>query len=262
MQLSSGAILNRLASPVRQPRDSPHVLEGLRARGHAGRLCARRRSSSASASTPCASPSRSITSRRSRRTEAIRHQDDVARRAEWNAVERLWMEEELVGARLRRRRQPGELLLGRAWGTGRGRCHDRARARGRGGAPGKGLGAPGYLRVTYGSRAENERFVEALRACLAERRERGTASSLDRLRATCYKPSMRRQAFQPLHLTPASAARSGAPPFIAGDLARRSAGRRFSALLAQVERHKTGPTRLGRAPRSIQDQRKPSRNQQ
>ena len=28
-------------------------------------------------------------------TEALRHQDDVARRVEWNAVERLWMEEEL-----------------------------------------------------------------------------------------------------------------------------------------------------------------------
>ena len=29
-------------------------------------------------------------------TEALRHQDDVARRAEWNAAERLWMEEELA----------------------------------------------------------------------------------------------------------------------------------------------------------------------
>src|SRR3954447_8779370 len=30
-------------------------------------------------------------------TEALRHQDDVVRRAEWNAVERMWMEEELEG---------------------------------------------------------------------------------------------------------------------------------------------------------------------
>ncbi len=29
--------------------------------------------------------------------------------------------------------------------------------------PGEGLGAPGHLRVTYGTRAENEAFVEALR---------------------------------------------------------------------------------------------------
>ena len=29
-------------------------------------------------------------------TEALRHQDDVARRVEWNAAERLWMEEELA----------------------------------------------------------------------------------------------------------------------------------------------------------------------
>src|SRR5215212_1191501 len=30
-------------------------------------------------------------------TEALRHQDDVARRAEWNVVERMWMGEELDG---------------------------------------------------------------------------------------------------------------------------------------------------------------------
>jgi histidinol-phosphate aminotransferase len=33
--------------------------------------------------------------------------------------------------------------------------------------PGRALGGPGFLRVTYGTRAENERFVEALRASLS-----------------------------------------------------------------------------------------------
>jgi histidinol-phosphate aminotransferase len=32
--------------------------------------------------------------------------------------------------------------------------------------PGKALGGPGFLRVTYGTRPENERFIAALRACL------------------------------------------------------------------------------------------------
>jgi histidinol-phosphate aminotransferase len=33
--------------------------------------------------------------------------------------------------------------------------------------PGGALGGAGYLRVTYGTRAENERFVEAMRGALA-----------------------------------------------------------------------------------------------
>ena len=33
--------------------------------------------------------------------------------------------------------------------------------------PGGALGGAGYLRVTYGTRAENERFIEAMRGALA-----------------------------------------------------------------------------------------------
>jgi len=99
-------------------------------------------------------------------TEAIRHQDDVARRAEWNSVERLWMEEELaeLGFTVADSQanfcwvgladlDEGEVMRGLA----------RAGVAVR---PGKGLGDPGFLRVTYGRRAENERFIEALRDCL------------------------------------------------------------------------------------------------
>jgi histidinol-phosphate aminotransferase len=99
--------------------------------------------------------------------EALRHQDDVARRAEWNAVERLWMEEELAELGF----EVADSQANFCWvGLGELDEGEVMAALGRAGVavrPGKGLGGPGYLRVTYGTRAENERFVEALRACLS-----------------------------------------------------------------------------------------------
>jgi histidinol-phosphate aminotransferase len=100
-------------------------------------------------------------------TEALKHQDDVADRAGWNAVERLWMQEEL-----------GELGLDVAdseanfcWvSLGDRPERDVVGALTRAGVavrPGGGLGGAGHLRVTYGTRAENERFIEALRAAVA-----------------------------------------------------------------------------------------------
>ena len=97
-------------------------------------------------------------------TEALRHQDDVARRAEWNAAERLWMDEELAELGL----EVADSQANFCW-VGLGEADeargDAARWRGAGVAvrPGAALGAPGYLRVTYGTRAENERFIAALR---------------------------------------------------------------------------------------------------
>jgi histidinol-phosphate aminotransferase len=95
-------------------------------------------------------------------TEALRHQDDVARRVEWNVVERLWMEEQL-----------GELGLDVAdsqanfcWVSLGDRDESEVvGALSRAGVavrPGRALGGPGYLRVSYGTGAENERFIEAL----------------------------------------------------------------------------------------------------
>jgi histidinol-phosphate aminotransferase len=99
-------------------------------------------------------------------TEALRHQDDVADRVGWNVVERLWMQEEL-----------GELGLDVAdsqanfcWVS----LGDHAEAEVVGALtragvavrPGGGLGGAGNLRVTYGTRAENERFIEALRGAV------------------------------------------------------------------------------------------------
>lgn len=99
-------------------------------------------------------------------TEALRHQDDVARRAEWNAAERLWMEEELAELGF----EVADSQANFCWfSLGE---HDEGEVMatlGRAGVavrPGKGLGGPGFLRVTYGTRPQNERFIEALRACL------------------------------------------------------------------------------------------------
>jgi histidinol-phosphate aminotransferase len=99
-------------------------------------------------------------------TEALRHQDDVTRRTERNAAERLWMEEELseLGFEVADSQANfcwfslGDLDEGEVMAT-LGRHGVAVR-------PGKGLGGPGHLRVTYGTRAESERFIEALRTCL------------------------------------------------------------------------------------------------
>ena len=99
-------------------------------------------------------------------TEALRHTDDVARRAEWNTVERLWMEEELAELGF----EVADSQANFCWvGLGELDEGEVMAALGRAGVavrPGKGLGGPGHLRITYGTRSENERFIEALRACL------------------------------------------------------------------------------------------------
>src|SRR6185295_9823062 len=91
-------------------------------------------------------------------TEALRHQDDVARRAEWNVVERLWMEEELSELGF----DVADSQANFCWvALGDRDERDVLAALSQAGVavrPGMGLGGPGHLRVTYGTRAENERF--------------------------------------------------------------------------------------------------------
>jgi histidinol-phosphate aminotransferase len=101
-------------------------------------------------------------------TEALRHQDDVARRVEWNVVERLWMEEELCELGL----EVADSQANFCW-VSLGDHHepDVVAALSRAGVavrPGMGLGGPGHMRVTYGMRAENERFIAALRDALEQ----------------------------------------------------------------------------------------------
>ena len=98
--------------------------------------------------------------------EAILHQDEVTDRVERTVAERLRVEEELHELGLRTAdthanfswvalgdRDEAALIdaLGRAGVIVRG---------------GESLGGPGHIRVTYGTRAENERFIEALREVL------------------------------------------------------------------------------------------------
>ena len=99
-------------------------------------------------------------------TEALRHSDDVARRVEWNVVERLWLEEELAALGL----AVADSQANFCWvSLGDHDEREVVAALSRAGVavrPGMGLGGAGYLRVTYGTRAENERFVAALRGAL------------------------------------------------------------------------------------------------
>jgi histidinol-phosphate aminotransferase len=94
--------------------------------------------------------------------EAIRHQDDVARRVERNATERLWIAEELERLGLDAPQSQANFF----WlGLGDRDEAEFVRELGRRGVAvraGGGLGGPGHVRVTYGTRAENERLVAAL----------------------------------------------------------------------------------------------------
>ena len=94
--------------------------------------------------------------------EAILHQDDVADRVEKNLVERLFVEEELSGLGL----EVADSQANFVWVNLGDREEDEVQASltksGVAVRPGAALGAAGNLRVTYGTRAENKRFIAAL----------------------------------------------------------------------------------------------------
>jgi histidinol-phosphate aminotransferase len=94
--------------------------------------------------------------------EAIRHQDDVAKRVERTIVERAFVETELEELGLAA--PPSQANF--SWVDLGDHDEDEVvRRLGEAGVivrAGAGLGGPGRIRVTYGTRAENERFVAAL----------------------------------------------------------------------------------------------------
>jgi histidinol-phosphate aminotransferase len=100
--------------------------------------------------------------------EALRHQDEVARRVEQTALERLYVEEELSARGL----ETTDSQANFTWVGLGGREEDEVMRglseRGVIVRAGAALGERGRLRVTYGTRAENDRFLAALDEVLAE----------------------------------------------------------------------------------------------
>jgi histidinol-phosphate aminotransferase len=95
--------------------------------------------------------------------EAIRHQDEVARRVELNTIERLHVESELAERGL----ETTDSQANFSW-VALGEERDEAEVvaglaeRGVIVRSGAVLGGEGHLRVTYGTRAQNDRFLSAL----------------------------------------------------------------------------------------------------
>jgi histidinol-phosphate aminotransferase len=99
--------------------------------------------------------------------EAILHQDEVARRVERTAIERLFVQDELAERGL----DVTESHANFSW-VGLGDRDEAAvmselSERGVIVRAGTALGEAGRLRVTYGTRHENERFLAALDEALA-----------------------------------------------------------------------------------------------
>jgi histidinol-phosphate aminotransferase len=106
--------------------------------------------------------------------EALNHQDEVATRVERTAVERLHVEQGLESRGLEQTDSQANF----SWfGVGERPEADVMRALGERGVivrAGSALGQEGWIRVTYGTRAENDRFLEALDQALLEVPEAGT----------------------------------------------------------------------------------------
>ena len=216
--------------------DPAHLLEGLRPRGPAGRIRARLGGVPAAVDR-VRQPFSVNQLAQAAATEALRHQDDVARRVEWNAVERLWMDGGAGASSASRSPTARPTSAGSPGRPRRGRGDARRwRAPGVAVRPGAALGGPGHLRVTYGTRAENERFIEALAArAIGADAAPPLKFALTYALPTCYKvPQMNEvtRASALIRRPPARRPRWRVLPFIAGDLARRSAGRRNALFCA------------------------------
>jgi histidinol-phosphate aminotransferase len=94
--------------------------------------------------------------------EAILHQDDVRKRVEGTIVERVRVEEEVRGLGLHTAESQANFSWIDLGDRDEAAIVDGLAERGVLVRAGEALGGPGHIRVTYGSRAENERFVAAL----------------------------------------------------------------------------------------------------
>jgi histidinol-phosphate aminotransferase len=96
-------------------------------------------------------------------TEAIRHQDDVAERVEKNVMERVFVEEGLREMGFTTAESQANFAWLAVGELEEDQVVDSLAKAGVAVRPGTPLGGPGHLRVTYGTRAENERFLGAVR---------------------------------------------------------------------------------------------------
>jgi histidinol-phosphate aminotransferase len=94
--------------------------------------------------------------------EAILHQDDVTDRVEKNMVERLFVEEGLEEMEIESADSEANFSWIALGETDEAEVVESLTRDGVAVRPGAALGGPGHLRVTYGTRPENERFLRAL----------------------------------------------------------------------------------------------------
>jgi histidinol-phosphate aminotransferase len=95
-------------------------------------------------------------------TEAIRHQDDVATRVEHALVERVFVEEDLRQMGFDTADSHANFCWFSLGDLDEAEVVESLAKAGVAVRPGTPLGGPGHLRVTYGTRAEDERFLAAL----------------------------------------------------------------------------------------------------
>jgi histidinol-phosphate aminotransferase len=98
--------------------------------------------------------------------EAILHQDDVAERVERNVVERVFVEEGLRAIGLSSTDSQANFSWVALGDADEGAVVESLTKAGVAVRPGTPLGDPGHLRITYGTRPENERLLSALTAAV------------------------------------------------------------------------------------------------
>jgi histidinol-phosphate aminotransferase len=99
--------------------------------------------------------------------EALRHQDEVERRVERTAIERLHVEDELEERGLWSSDSQANFSWFSVGDRDEAAVLSELAARGVIVRGGSALGQPGHIRVTYGTRPENDRFLAALDEALA-----------------------------------------------------------------------------------------------
>jgi histidinol-phosphate aminotransferase len=96
--------------------------------------------------------------------EAIRHQDDVIDRVERSLVERIFVEEDLHGMGFATADSQTNFAWINLGDLDESEVVESLAKSGVAVRPGSALGGPGHIRVTYGTRPENQRFLESIRS--------------------------------------------------------------------------------------------------